>query len=349
MIEAFVLAAALSFAQQGSGNTGQSGADPAQQAEAQAAPVLALGAPQSPAESEDNPLAETASTYALYHSEVNTAGQRELRSGLDLDETMDALAAYYADDRLVDAQIAYAALVAAQNPEFIDSVRAISDYYGSDVAMQALMEDPLYVTGFMGADAAMQSVTSAVGEDVGRMDEVGMRYRQAAYNLQTEAWAQRRARDRQERLAAIETASSRLTTNFRLAEEIGPASRAPTAERLGSAASLFEGEVASDTTGPITLSELELTVGERQLEPDERRVGQILVVAALQSIEDGDMAYLDQLLSNPAVERCIMWAKLDLQQCVAAGHFKYEDAFCIAEHALDDVADCLTTARIVSN
>lgn len=343
MIEAFVLAAALSFSQQANESTDNSSAEPPT---AEAAPVLALGAVEPAAEDR---LAETASTYALFHSEVNAAGQREIRSGLDLDETMDALAAYYSDDRLVDAQIAYAALVAAQNPEFIDSVRAISDYYGTGVAAQALMDDPLYVTGFLGADAAMESVTSAVSEDVGRMDAVGMRYRQAAYNLQTEAWAQRRARDRQERLAAIETASNRLTTNFRLSEEIGPSSRAPTAQRLGSAASLFEGEVATDTTGPITLSALEVTVGERQMEPDERRVGQILVVAALQSIEDGNMSYMDQLLSNPAVERCIAWAKLDLSQCVAAGHFKYEDAFCIAEHALDDVADCLTTARIVSN
>lgn len=345
MIGAFILAATLSLSQQGGENEEQTGAEAPPP---DGAPVLALGEP-APASGEDGALMETASTYAAYHAEVNAAGRRELRSGLDLDTTMDALAAYYSGDRLVDAQIAYAALVAAQNPEFIDSVRAIADYYGTDITAQSLMDDPLFVTGFMGANAASQSVTSAVGEDVGRMSEVGMRYRQAAYNLQTEAWAQRRARDRAERLAAIESASNRLTTNFRLSEEIAPSPGLPSAERLGSAASLFEGPVATDTTGPITLSDLEVTVGERQLEPDERRVGQILVVAALQSIEDGEMSYMDQLLSNPSVERCIVWAKLDLQQCVAAGHFKYEDAFCIAEHALDDVADCLTTARIVSN
>lgn len=340
MIGASILALTLSFAQQGDESQGQSTTPP------QGGPVLSLNGGPAPDESA---LMETASTYAAFHSEVNAAGRRELRSGLDLDTTMDALAAYYDGDRLVDAQIAYAALVAAQNPEFIDAVRAVADYYGTDVAAQSLMNDPLYVTGFMGADRATQSVTSAIGEDVGRMDAVGLRYRQAAYNLQTEAWAQRRARDRQERLAAIEGASSRLTTNFRLSEEMAPDVNAPTARRLGSATSLFENDIVTDDTGPITLSALEVTVGERQLEPDERRVGQILVVAALQSIEDGDMSYMDQLLDNPAVDRCINWARLDLQQCVAAGHFKYEDAFCIAEHALADVADCLTTARLVSN
>jgi hypothetical protein len=51
------------------------------------------------------------------------------------------------------------------------------------------------------------------------------------------------------------------------------------------------------------------------------------------------------LLNEPNVQRCINWARLDLNQCVAAGHFKYEDAYCIAEHALMDVARCLTAAQ----
>lgn len=344
MIGAFVFAATLSLTQQT-----QETPEPAQMPEG---PVLS--APDQTAPDESGEFRDTASTYAAYHSQVNAAGQRELLSGEDLDTTMDTLAAYYSGDRLVDAQIAYTALVAAQNPQFIDEVRAVADYYGTDVAARALMEDPLYVTGFMGADLAADSVNTTVGEDVARINDVGMRYRQAAYNLQTEAWAQRRARDRQDRLAAIESASSRLATDFSLSGAgPGPATlpdtQAPTARRMGSASSLFGDDVATDTTGPITLSALEVTVGERQLEPDERRVGQILVVAALQAIEGGDLTYMDQLLSNPAVERCIQWAKLNLQQCVAAGHFKYEDAFCIAEHALDEVADCLTTARIVPN
>lgn len=314
--------AALSFAAQP--------AEP-QPTEASPGPVLALPAP------EPDPLRANAETYASYHAEVDDAGRRELRSGADLDLTMDALAGYYEGDRLVDAQIAYAALVASQHPEFIDAVRALADYYGIETARAALMDDPVFITGFMGADLATGSVVDAIDEDVSRIRAVGDRYRQAAYDLQHEAWAQRRARDRRDRLTALETAADRLQVRFSLDEPSEATDVAP----LGSAAALFTS--AAPIAAPTP--ELSLTVGEAQMTPDERRVGRMLAVAALQSIESGDMTTLNMLLDDPAVDRCIAWARLDLAQCVAAGHFKYEDSFCIAEHALLDVADCLTATR----
>ena len=317
---------------------------PAQaEADAPAAPAAetALNAPSAP-----NAVRRTAETYAAYHADVGEAGRRELRSGADLDATMDALAQYYDGDRLVDAQIAYAALVAAQNPEFVDSVRAVADYYGAEVARAALTEDPLYVTGFMGADRAQASVVGALEADAQSVRTVGERYRQEAYALQSETWAARRARDRQDRLAALETASERLDVQFRLAPEAETVEPGAAPARLGAASAL--GDAAAPAGAPA-LPDLSVTVGEQQLEPDERRVGRMLAVAALQSIEDGDMSALDRMLDDPSVERCINWARLTMAQCVAAGHFKYEDSFCIAEHALMDVADCLTATRPVSN
>jgi len=303
-------------------------------------PQLALQAPAAA----DNPILRNAETYAAFHGDVGEAGRRELRSGADLDATMDSLTRYYEGDRLVDAQIAYAALVAAQHPDFIDSVRAVADYYGTDTARSALMNDPVYVTGFMGAREASDSVVGAISEDVSQIEGVGERYRQAAYDLQSSTWAARRASDRQERLSSLETASDRLDVDFHLQDGSQGSVNGP--GRLGSASALFADR--APTTGP-SLPDLAVTVGDQQMEPDERRVGRMLAVAALQSIESGDMAALDYMLNDASVERCITWARLTMAQCVAAGYFKYEDSFCIAEHALLDVADCLTATRPVSN
>lgn len=300
-------------------------------AEAQT-PVLALDA-----RDQGFGLRGRADTYAAFHSDVSAAGQRELTSVLALDETMDSLAAYYTDGRLVDAQIAYAALVASQHPEFIDSVRAISDYYGAGVTAASLMNDPVFVTGFMGADTASDNVVGALTADNRQMDEVAVRYREAAYDLQGQTWARARALDRRTRLEQIESGSVRLQTPFRMAEN-------DSGRQLGAASDLF----STDVSGPRPAAPapgLALTVGQTQLQPDERRVGRILAVAALQSIESGDMRAMDVLLADPGVQRCIVSARLNLAQCVAAGHFKYEDAFCIAEHALEEVAGCLTATR----
>ena len=331
MIDAWVTAAAILLTASQDASLEQTPPPP----DAAPPPTLALTSPPP------DPLMQNARTYAAYHADVGEAGRRELRSGADLDLTMDALAQYYDGDRLVDAQIAYAALVAAQHPEFIDAVRAVADYYGVGVARSALLDDPVYVTGFMGADRAQAAVLNAIDEDVSSIRTVGSRYRQAAYDLQGETWAARRARDREDRLTALETASERLEVNFQLADPNDKAG-AP----LRSASSLFAERPAVSAPG---LPALQLTVGEQQLEPDERRIGRMLAVAALQSIEAGDMMALDRLLGDPSVERCITWARLTMAQCIAAGHFKYEDSFCIAEHALNDVADCLTATRPVSN
>ena len=332
MTDPWFAAAAIAAAM----STGLQDAPQAQTEAPSAQPAQAAGA---------DVVREGAETYAAYHADVGEAGRRELRSGDDLDATMDALAQYYNGDRLVDAQIAYAALVAAQQPEFIDAVRAVADYYGADTARAALINDPIYVTGFMGADVAQDSVMGAIGEDVASIRSVGDRYRQAAYALQSETWAGQRARDRQDRLNALETASDRLDVQFRLAPlPVEGVSASPT--RLGAASALSD---HSPPPGAPVLPDLSLTVGEQQLEPDERRVGRMLTVAALQSIEDGDMTALDMMLDDPSVERCINWARLTMAQCIAAGHFKYEDSFCISEHALMDVADCLTATQSVSN
>ena len=353
MIDPWFAAAAallLTAAQEPGSDAGQ--ADGAPQIEdadgAEPGLNLSVGEPLSsaPPPSTPDPVRERAQTYAAYHADVDDAGARELRSGADLDATMDALAAYYDGDRLVDAQIAYAALVAAQHPEFIDAVRAVADYYGVDTARAALTEDPLFVTGFMGADRAQDAVVGALEADANAVRAVGDRYRQEAYSLQSETWAARRARDRQDRLAALETASERLDVQFRLAPQAPSDDEGATPEPLGAASALNEPRAPA---GAPALPDLSVTVGERQLEPDERRVGRMLAVAAMQSIEDGDMTALDRMLDDPAVERCINWARLTMAQCVAAGHFKYEDSFCIAEHALLDVADCLTATRPASN
>ena len=303
------------------------------------APEAAADSPVLSLESQNarSRLETTADTYAAFHSEVSEAGRRPLTSVLDLDDTMDALASYYTDSRLVDAQIAYAALVASQHPEFIDAVRAISDYYGAGVTAASLMNDPVFVTGFMGADTASDNVVEALTTDNREMTVVSARYREAAYDLQSETWARVRARDRATRLSQIETGATRLNTPFRLPES-------GNGRRLGAASDLFDSQGAAPRPAAPEPG-LALTVGEAQLQPDERRVGRILAVAALQSIESGDMRAMDVLLADPGVERCIRGARLNLAQCVAAGHFKYEDAFCIAEHALDEVASCLTATR----
>lgn len=307
------------------------------------APRLQLDGPSPQAE---DIVRSSAGQYAAYHSVVADLRDAPIGSGSDLDTAMDRLSAFYGEDRLVRAWIAYAAIIAAHHPDYLDQVRELADYYGPNAAMSGLMNDPAFATSFSAAPDAQESVIDAIARDNAEIRAVSERYRSAAYSLQSERWANRVYRDRADRLAAITEMTGRpisVSDELRVSLDTGLGNAVP-------ASALFEHLEPMDTATPLddTLApQLSLTVGEAVPDPDRTRVGRILSVAALQSLDgtgaDTDAA-IDNLLGDPTVERCLAWVRLDLQQCIAAGHFKYEDSFCIAEHALLDVSRCLDTA-----
>ncbi|WP_417477413.1 hypothetical protein [Maricaulis sp.] len=301
------------------------------------APVLQLDAVEPAAA---DPLRTAAGDYAAFHGVVADLRSAPIGSGEDLDSAMDRLTAYYVHDRLVRAWIAYTAMIAAQHPEYLDDVRELADYYGAQAAMSGLLYDPTYAISFTHADTAEASVVDALERDSAGIREVSDRYRAAAYDLQATRWAQARAGDRRVRLSALENAGSApsvpLSNEFLLSLDTGLDGVVP-------ASALYDHpEIAR--MGVYTTPQLTLTVGDAVIDPDRDRIGRILSVAALQAISNDpsqSSELVNALLSDPVVERCLTWARLDLQQCVAAGHFKYEDSFCIAEHALLDVSRCL--------
>lgn len=297
------------------------------------------------APAEDSALREAAGEYAAYHGVVADLRDAPIGSPEDLDNAMDSLTTFYSEDRLVRAWIAYTAMIAAQHPEYLDDVRELADYYGPEAAMSGLMYDPSYATSFENSADAQNSVVQAIESDTAQIREVSERYRSAAYDLQSSSWANRRAQDRESRLSAIQNAAERRV-------DLDDDALASLDARIDAglpASELFtDAAMTSDTPAP----QLSLTVGQAQINPDRARIGRILSVAALEDLS-ADPArsreVIDALLSDPVVERCLAWVRLDLQQCVAAGHFKYEDSFCIAEHALLDVSRCIGASSSPSN
>lgn len=340
MFSTLLAALALTAAtgQDTSQHSGQPETAQVQAQPAPSAPTLQLDAAQ-----ETDLVRSSAGEYAAYHRVVADLRDAPIASGEDLDTAMDRLSVFYGEDRLVRAWLAYASIIAARHPEYLDEVRELADYYGPEAALSGLMYDPAYATSFSSAADAEESVIEAVGRDNAEIVEVSQRYRAAAYSLQSERWANRVYRDRTDRLARLSEIGDDpidMPEELRMSLATGFSNGVP-------ASALFErlDAVPVDSAlGP----QLTLTVGEATPDPDRTRIGRILSVAALQSLDnagaaDADSA-IDSLLADPRVERCLAWVRLDLQQCVAAGHFKYEDSFCIAEHALLDVSRCLDTA-----
>ncbi|MCG8441292.1 MAG: hypothetical protein MI723_05725, partial [Caulobacterales bacterium] len=69
-----------------------------------------------------------------------------------------------------------------------------------------------------------------------------------------------------------------------------------------------------------------------------------LALAAMDAIgaaEPASTSAWDGLLGEKQTRACLKTARLNLTQCVAATHFRYEETFCVARHSLKDVGDCL--------
>lgn len=306
-------------------------------------PVLRLDAVESASSAnEDDIVLRSASQYAGFHRTLGEIRQREITSGAVLDQSMDDIAVYLARERLVRAWLAYSSLIAEQHPQFLDDVRDVADYYGRDAAVAALANDPAYAGAFRYADQASESVLEAIDEDADEIESIGEQFRLSAYDLQNERWANAVARDRQNRLAALRAAdqiAAPLATDMFSTQFVSETD-------IRSASSMFA-DVTPIRALPANTPDLSLNP-DVPYEPDRVRVGRILSIAALRAIGSDNRFTEDSLqtlLADPLAQRCIEWARVNLAQCVAAAHFEYEDSFCIAQHALIEVSQCLEAAQ----
>jgi hypothetical protein len=67
-------------------------------------------------------------------------------------------------------------------------------------------------------------------------------------------------------------------------------------------------------------------------------------LAALQAlgVADERPQQAQQLLSESRSQQCLEMAQLQLFQCMSAARFRYENAFCLSQHALRDVGACIS-------
>jgi hypothetical protein len=73
-------------------------------------------------------------------------------------------------------------------------------------------------------------------------------------------------------------------------------------------------------------------------------VNRMTTLAALQALGVADQLpqQTNALLSEPRSNSCLEMAQLQLYQCMSAARFRYENAFCVSQHALRDVGQCIS-------
>ena len=291
-------------------------------------------------------ISESASVYATFQADVTDTKEQPLSSASDIETTLTQLGGQN-PDQLSSGWIAYSALIASQDPGFRASVRDIEGFYGRDSLLTGLRNDLRYARTLDGGTNAVISSLAAVDADSKRLRGAGAYVKEQAYSLQGASWAKARIGDTDGLINSIRSSS---LTGRPVRADIRSAFAQPDidvvlvqAGRSG-APSLWEG--VSNAAGAVKFPIVNVAYTGRSArvragkEPIADRIATLAAYRILGE-ESAPVSQVRSAMSDRPTKSCINMAQLNLQQCVAAAHKQYEVPFCIGEHALTDVGDCI--------
>ena len=283
-------------------------------------PVAVAPAPVAPPIAVAPRIVELASAYQTYVRRASNISPAFTDGGSVQSALREATA--YEPKQLAAGQVAYAAVVALQDPTFVAAVRE----FAADPSTRArvrdsLLRDPAYAVGFKGSDSAAGLVVAALNGEGSRVRGVGQLVKQAAYTVQYQAWSKDKVPAPELRLAEAKSLSTVV---------IQPAST--DTERLSSAA--------------LGVAPLGLTAAPAA-PPYAPAVIRGLAVAALAALGEAgpeNAAAVETILDEPVNGSCLRMSKLNLYQCLSVAKPWYEDVFCLGQHVLIDTGDCIYAA-----
>ncbi len=288
------------------------------------------------AQPKDNTLERQAANYVRFREDVAAI---EAMPFTDEEVTREAhrRLATHDSKALSSGWVAYAALVAADSPAFAEALQEEIDKKsnrrkgiigGRDGLMAHIAEDPKYLRNLPGADEAMNAILAMAVQDSARITELGDAFKAQAYAMQKTSWGKKRISPPQSRLdEAVSYGRSRAEPATPILQRAG--SDGVMAPALASAKQEWAADWGAEG-GQGRVSEKNA----------EDVIDRILNLAARYSTDSLNPRLVEVYAQNPKADRCLSMAQLTLNQCIAATRTPYEEAFCLGEHGLIDVAGC---------
>ena len=275
-------------------------------------------------------LLETrAAPYVHLRADIADIEAVSMSSAKKMRDAHNRLGSYDPSD-LGGSWVAYAALVAADTPTFSAAIEGATKKKKARAAfLQRLRDNPASVRDLEGADAAMDAIRAVAARDATRINALGDRFIADASRMQNTAWAKAKiAKDGSTRLrASVDYAAKRTWDPVPVtAKALTKAGN--TKPNLGADANWTP--EWSPTSTPATEAEKMGALMTRAL-----------VLGARYAVGDIQPGHVDTYAKSRRSNKCFVNAKLNLDQCIAATRTPYEEAFCLGEHALNDVSRCV--------
>lgn len=291
-------------------------------------------------------ISNQAAVYATFQADVTDVKTTPFASAGDINDALNNLGGHNAD-HLSKGWIAYSALIASQNPDYRAAVRDIESFYGRDVLETGLRNDVRYARTLAGGDDAVAASLSAVLADSQHINGAASFVKEQAYSLQGSGWAKARIRNSS---AVADRLNSAAASGRDAAPAMLAAFSAPDIDSIlgqagsSGAPSLWEGISGAASTVKFPAINASFNSNRSRIAPGKEPIAdRIATLAAYRIIgaEASGATAVHTAMSDRSTRNCLRTAHLNLQQCVAAAHQQYEVPFCIGEHALADIGQCI--------
>lgn len=250
-------------------------------------------------------LHQLAGVYTEYGSALAAVDANGLKTPSDVRRALATLR-FKEPDALADGWYVSHAMIAAQDPVFAQGVRDEVRTSGKKVVMALLKSDDDYILQVAGVSSASAAVAVAIRNQNERMAGLSARLIDTAYQFQKQKWGM-----------------------------ITPLPGMPAAEtETASSESVIDRARA-------VLAAMSPVGTAHAYAPSV--MNRILTLAAYQVI-DGSMDVAQANQPRNPTGRCLNWARLNLDQCIAAARFPSEEAWCTGKHALEEVRTCWAEA-----
>ena len=226
----------------------------------------------------------------------------------------------YEPRQLQAGAVAYAALVALQDPLFVEVVTDAGERPSGRAFAENLLNDPSLVLEAPAARTEAVRVAAALGQAGARLLASGQAVKQAAYDIQHQAWSKAPIAGPETQLAVIKSQSSH-------AYALTPKDTSRLMSTIAAWRTVGGTGGGGYTSTPIVTRGLALAA-----------------LAVLGQAGEDQADRLAPLLTDADSAQCVKMAKLNLYQCLAVAGPHYEDAFCLGRHAMMETGQCIVAA-----
>lgn len=296
-----------------------------------ASALAGLGASaQTLAQPSQTALEASAANYVRYRSDVDYVKSAGFNGPADIREAHKRLAGHDAQ-AFADGWIAYAALVAADTPAFADGMRKVAGKKKSRADFVArLNADPRAPASVPGAREAVEQVLIMAARDARAFAALGATFQEQAYAMQKTSWGETKlAASAGERIA--EAKAYRASRGAARTGALSPSqNRGVVAPSLASA--------DADWTPAWSTA----AVGAPQKDANaETTIDRVMYLATRYALGDLTPELVTTFGKNTRGGRCVKLAQANLDACISATNAPFEEAFCIGNHALNDISECV--------